>query len=111
MRRKSQKVAEIIKNLPADEKRAVKSAIGRVIGRRTITEAKAIDCITMTVTARARTEARRKSDRASDPGRRLTVSARVPRAQAERYKAAAREEGLSLYAWVVNALNTALKTE
>lgn len=106
--KKARKTVEIIKKLPADERRAVKAALARIVGRRTIPEARAIECVTSVAAARARTEARRKSDRETDRGRRLTIGARVPREQAERYKAAAADEGISLYAWVVTALDDAL---
>lgn len=106
--KKAKKTAEIIKSLPIDERRAVRSALARIAGKKRIPEAKAVECVLMTVAARARTEARRKSDRLTDHGRRLTVSARVPRDRAEKYKTAAAAEGLSLYAWVTNALDNAL---
>ena len=106
--KKGQKLAILVKNLPVDERKAVKAAIGRIVGRRTIPEARALECITMTVAARARTEARRKSDRETDNRRRVLVGARVPRETAERCKAAAEAEGLSLYAWVTTAIEDAL---
>ena len=60
------------------------------------------DLLTVLVAAR-RHDQRRESDRATDSARRLTIGARLPREVAERYRAAARAKGLSLYSWVWEA--------
>lgn len=54
--------------------------------------------------ARRRAQQRRDSDAVTDLGRRLTVSTRLPRALAEKYRACAHSHGLSLYRFVCNAL-------
>ena len=56
------------------------------------------------VLARRRTQQRRDSDRETDVQRRLLVGARLPRETAERYRACAKEHGLSLYAFAAAAL-------
>ena len=54
--------------------------------------------------ARRRTAQRADSDTVTDLSRRLLVGARLPRALAERYRACAHANGLSLYRFVCNAL-------
>lgn len=54
--------------------------------------------------ARARTEARRTSDRKTDADRRRTVGARLPVALADHYKALAKRSGRSLYEFTCDAL-------
>ena len=56
------------------------------------------------VAAAGRCMAKRESDRRTDHKRRVLVGARVPRALAEKCRAAAEAEGLSLYAWVMRTL-------
>lgn len=56
--------------------------------------------------ARGRAVQRRASDRRCRGSRQL-VGARVPAAQAERYRAQAKARGMSLYAWVCAALEAA----
>lgn len=50
-----------------------------------------------------RTLRKRDSDTHNERERRATVGARVPRETAERYKAQAQKEGISMYRWSVNA--------
>ena len=54
--------------------------------------------------ARRRTCQRRDSDAKTDVARRILVGARLPRRLAERYRACARVQGLSLYRFVCSAL-------
>lgn len=75
--------------------------------RRHVSQAAALEAASNIILAHARTEDRRESDRRTDGRRRVLVGARVPRAAADRYRAAAQAEGLSLYAWVVAALEAA----
>ena len=57
--------------------------------------------------ARARTEAKHKSDAQTDQKRRRLVGARLPKHQAERCRACARLEGESVYRFVCSALERA----
>jgi len=54
--------------------------------------------------ARRRTLQRAGSDAVTDQSRRLLVGARLPRPLAEKYRACAHANGLSLYRFVCNAL-------
>lgn len=54
--------------------------------------------------ARRRAAMRAASDRETDKDRRILVGARLNRPLAEKYRACARERGLSLYRFVCNAL-------
>lgn len=54
--------------------------------------------------ARRRAAMRSASDRETDRDRRILVGARLNRPLAEKYRACARDHGLSLYRFVCNAL-------
>lgn len=56
-----------------------------------------------------RTLRKRVSDTATDPVRRVTISARVRREDAERYKRVARSTGRSVYRMVIDALDAECK--
>lgn len=62
--------------------------------------------VSMTV-ARARTEAKHRSDAQTDRRRRQLVGARLPKHQADRCRACARLEGESVYRFVCSALERA----
>lgn len=62
--------------------------------------------VSMTV-ARARTEAKHRSDAQTDRRRRRLVGARLPKHQADRCRACARLEGESVYRFVCSALERA----
>lgn len=62
------------------------------------------DLVASLVLARRRTQQRRDSDTETDVERRLTVGARVSRKRAERFRKCAKDNGLSLYRFVCNAL-------
>lgn len=68
------------------------------------------DLLTVLATMR-RHDQRRNSDRATDTARRLTIGARLPRETAEKYRAAAKEAGLSLYSWVWQACEEKYRRE
>lgn len=105
---KYRRIADTIKALPADERAAAMRSIRYIQRRKSITQAKAVDCVVDIIGARARAEARRKSDRKTDAKRRVLVGARVDRELAERCRAAAEAQGVSLYRWVTDALNAHL---
>ena len=62
--------------------------------------------VSMTV-ARARTEAKHRSDAQTDRRRRRLVGARLPKHQADRCRACARLEGESVYRFLCSALERA----
>lgn len=66
-----------------------------------------IDCITDIGAARGRAVSRRASDAATDFRRRSLVGARMAREQVERCQRCAQAEGVSLYRFVVSALEAA----
>lgn len=55
--------------------------------------------------------AKKESDAKTDPPRRVLVGARVKREFGERCKRAAEARGISLYAWVCDALERALEAQ
>ena len=66
-----------------------------------------IDCITDIGAARGRAVSRKVSDVATDFRRRSLVGARMAREQVERCQGCAQAEGVSLYRFVVSALEAA----
>lgn len=101
-----------IDRLPADERRAAKRALLRLgkdglAGRGTVPRVRAVEAAGEIIRAAARGHGKRASDRETDHRRRVLVGARVPRAQATRYQDAAAGAGVSLYRWVMDALNDA----
>lgn len=98
-------ILRALDRLPADQRRAAARALLRLSGRGPVSRARALEVLGDLVKAQARTNARRVSDARTDSTRRTLIGARVPRADADRYRAAAAEEGVSLYAWTVAALN------
>ena len=97
-------ILRALDRLPVDQRRAAARALLRLSGRGPVSRARALDVLGDLIRAQARTNARRTSDARTDSTRRTLVGARVPRADADRYRAAAAAKGVSLYAWVRDAL-------
>lgn len=70
-----------------------------------------VEAATLLLCAARRREQRRTSDRATDHTRRLLVGPRLPKATAERYKAAAAARHLSLYEWASQAFAAQYRRE
>lgn len=105
-RRELMAVSRALDRLPVDQRKAALRALRQVTGKAPLVlRVRAFEAIGDLIRAQARTNDRRKSDAKTDATRRTLVGARVPRADADRYRAAAAAEGLSLYAWTVAALN------
>lgn len=99
-------VSRALDRLPVDQRKAALRALRQVTGKAPLVlRVRAFEAIGDLIRAQARANDRRKSDAKTDATRRTLVGARVPRADADRYRAAAAAEGLSLYAWTVAALN------
>lgn len=98
-------ILRALDRLRADQRRAAARALLRLEGRGPVPRARALEVVGDLIRAQARTDARRTSDARTDSTRRTLIGARVPRADADRYRAAAAAEGVSLYAWTVAALN------
>ena len=106
-RRELMAVSRALDRLPVDQRKAALRALRQVTGKAPLVlRVRAFEAIGDLIRAQARTNERRKSDAKTDAARRTLVGARVPRADADRYRAAAAAEGLSLYAWTRAALNT-----
>lgn len=89
----------------ADERKAVEVALTAALMLRQ-DSAKMVKLITDIPAARGRAVARRESDRRTDANRRILVGARVPRELYERVRKCAGFLGVSLYRFVVVALET-----
>ena len=106
-RRELMAVSRALDRLPVDQRKAALRALRQVTGKAPLVlRVRAFEAIGDLIRAQARTNARRASDAKTDPARRTLVGARVPREDADRYRAAAAAEGLSLYAWTRAALDT-----
>lgn len=106
------RIAEALDRLPAEERRAAKRALLRLggdglAGRGTVPRVRAVEAAGDIIRAAARGHGKRASDKETDRRRRVLVGARVPRERATRYQEAAAVQGLSLYAWVMAALERA----
>lgn len=106
------RIVEALDRLPAEERRAAKRALLRLggdglAGRGTVPKVRAVEAAGDIIRAAARGHGKRASDRETDRRRRVLVGARVPREQATRYQDAAAGAGVSLYRWVLDALNDA----
>lgn len=107
-----QRIAAALDKLPAEERRAARRALLRLggaglAGRGTVPRVRAVEAAGDIIRAAARGHGKRASDRETDRRRRVLVGARVPRERATRYQEAAAVQGLSLYAWVMAALERA----
>lgn len=96
-----------IASLPPDERQAAQAALLRITGRRQIPGTVALAALSKIIDATARGARRRRIDHAGDAARRVLIGARVRRDRAEIYRAAAARQGVSLYAWTVQALDAA----
>lgn len=101
------RILAAVERLPAEERRAAKRALLRLDGRGPVSKSRAIEAAGDIIRAAARGHGKRASDRETDRRRRVLVGARVLRTMAERYQDAADAQGVSLYAWVVAALDRA----
>lgn len=109
---KYNRILQAIDQLPAEERRAAKRGLLRLSrGRGNISASRAIGAIGDVITAAARGHGKRASNKETDRRRRVLVGARVPRERAAKYQEAAAVQGLSLYAWVVAALDRAAASE
>lgn len=104
--RKYARLLEQIDRLPAPDRSAATRALTRIRAGR-ISRAASLDMVADLVAAATRSHAKRSSDRRTDHERRCLIGARLPRTAADRYRAAAAAQGVSLYRWVSDALEAA----
>ena len=96
-------------HMSADEKRAMIAAL-KCLREMQGPVRKMEECIADIGLAMQRTNKRRESDAATDAKRRRLVGARLPIADAERCRKCAGLEGVSLYRFVVRALQVACES-
>jgi hypothetical protein len=106
---KTERVSAALEHVSERERAEIIRAVNRINQGRNIDEYLALSVVADVILARERTRRKRQSDRRTDKARRVLVGARVPRAFAERCKQEAFIRGVSLYAWVVWALEKALE--
>lgn len=73
--------------------------------------AEEVNAVTTLLEAARRKEQRRASDEVTDHARRKLIGARLPREQVARYEEHARAKGLSVYAWVSQAIEKQYRAE
>ena len=73
--------------------------------------AEEVNAVTTLLEAARRKEQRRASDEVTDHARRKLIGARLPREQVARYEEHARAKGLSVYAWVSQAIEKQHRAE
>lgn len=73
--------------------------------------AQEVNAVTTLLEAARRREQRRSSDEITDHARRKLIGARLPREQVARYEEHAQAQGLSVYAWVSQAIERQYRTE
>lgn len=92
----------------ADERAALHKALEAAVHLQSPVErAELVGLITDIGAAKGRAMARRESDRRTDRQRRRLVGARVPKLEAERCRRCAELEGVSLYRFMVEAIEAA----
>ena len=106
---KYERTAEAISRRPQAEQEKIRRAILSLREERFTSRQRALDVACDIVLAGDRTLRKRNSDDATDRRRRILIGARVPREFAERCREEAETRGLSLYAWVIWALDAGLK--
>ena len=78
---------------------------------RAVQTAEEVNAVTTLLEAARRRAQRRASDDVTDPARRKLIGARLPREQVARYEEHARAQGLSVYAWVSQAIERQYSAE
>lgn len=107
----AERIRDAMKRYPPKEQERIRSAILDLKGKNPIKTWDAIKVAAECVCAGSRTIAKKDSDKATDGMRRVLVGARVKREFGEKCKHAAKARGLSLYAWVCEALERALEAQ
>ena len=103
---KHDQLAKDFHRLSATERRAVLDFSDRIKHTKRLDTRQTrvvVDGIAEIVRAIVRTKSKRESDAAADKERRITIGARVPREDAQRYRDAATETGRSMYRFAVDA--------
>ena len=106
---KVEKVVAALDQVPPWEKAKVMAAFRRLRGTGAVPELTALSVAFDVVLARGRTLRKKASDAQTDAVRRRTVGARVPYAFYQRCRDAAEARGVSMYRWVIRALERALE--
>ena len=104
----SDPIITLLEAKPVEERRKLRRLLLGLEGKRYLQDWEALDLVEAILRAGEETRQARARERRTDARRRCLVGARVPRAFYERCKREASLQGLSLYAWVVEALERAL---
>ena len=99
---------ETLRALPAAERRAIQQALDTAANITNPAERQALlQAITGVVAARRREQMQAASNRRTERARRHLIGAHVPLALYQRCTQAAEDEGVSMYRWVMSALECA----
>ncbi len=105
---KTAKYEAALMKFPPNEREKIRRVLSTLGGSSYVSTWWAGEVAKAVVVSGGRALSKRSSDARTDRARRVLVGARVPRAFADRCKAAADRERVSLYRWVVSALTEAL---
>lgn len=94
---------------PPQQREQARSLLLSIRGRGSIPEAEALQMACSCILVGSRAVGKRLSDRRTDKNRRTLIGARVPRDLADQCKAEAERRGMSVYRWVVWALERGLE--
>lgn len=97
------RVIAALKRRHAEERQRITKALRQLNRRGPVSVSRALNVAQEIILAGDRTLRKRDSDGNTERARCVTVGARVPRETAERYKAQAQKEDISMYRWSVNA--------
>lgn len=107
----AQQILEALKQYPPKEQERIRKAILSMREKRPLHHLDALQVAAECISAGSRAMAKKQSDKDTDSLRRVLVGARVKREFGEKCKKAAQSRGLSLYAWVCEALERALEAQ
>lgn len=109
--RTTERLMDALEHYPPKEQEQIRSAILALKGKRPLRPWDVLKVATECVCAGSRAMAKKQSDKETDGLHRVLVGARVKREFGEKCKRAAQSRGLSLYAWVCEALERALEAQ
>lgn len=104
-------ILDALGKYPPLEREKIRKIMLSLRDKDTLEANEALELVCACVLAGGRSLSKRQSDAKTDPPRRVLVGARVKRKFGEQCKAAAQARGISLYAWVCEALERALEAQ
>lgn len=107
----ARQIMDALQRYPPQEQERIRKAILSLRGKQKLKTWDLLQLAAECISAGSRAMAKKQSDKDTDGLRRVLVGARVKREFGEKCKRAAQSRGLSLYAWVCEALERALEAQ